>query len=120
MGAQAIFQRQAPSAQFQRPDLLGSEDMARSRTSVLAVVLAVVAAAALFAGVCSFVGPAQQQQREIEVSRNFFGGPPAPAPAPPTPVKVERSTEQTENELKAVGLVFVLLAFVVFSVTLKN
>merc|ERR1711971_190750 len=100
----------------QRPEV-----MAHSRTSVLAVVLAVAAAAALLAGVCSFVGHAQQQRREVEVSRTFFGGPPpSPARTPPAPVNVERSKGQAENELKAVGLVFVLLAFVVFSVTLKN
>merc|ERR1711934_1116681 len=74
-----------------------SIEMARSRISLLSVVLAAVVAASLIAGVCTFVGPARQQQ-ESDVGRNFFGGPepaPAPAPAPfraPAPERAEDST----------------------------
>merc|ERR1712241_852988 len=96
--------------------LVGKEDMARSRSSALVVLLAVVGAAALFAGVCSFVGPTQQQ-RELDVSRSFFGAPepaPAPAPPPPPPAPVVVEGGGLTGEQKALILVFGLLALLIF------
>jgi len=68
--------------------------MARVRTSALSVLLVAAAAAALFAGVCNFVGPIQQQ-REVDVSRGFFGAP-APAPAP-SPFRAAAAQERAED-----------------------
>merc|ERR1712008_106652 len=91
------------------------KDMARSRTSVLSVLLVAAAAAALFAGVCSFVGPVQQQ-REVDVSRSFFGAP-SPAPAPfqsfqsAAPRAAERAEDSTLPQVLTVLFLLSILAF---------
>merc|ERR1712157_599330 len=96
---------------------MGSTDMVRSRTPVLAVLLVAVAAAALFAGVSSFVGPAQQQQREVDVSRSFSGAS-RPVPAPVSALRAGPVTEADGDtkisDWRAVFLVLTLLAFFVF------
>merc|ERR1712010_233479 len=94
---------------------IGSRDMARSRTSVLVMLLVAGAVAALFTGGCSFVGPAREL-REVDVRRGFFGAPepeaaPAPAPPPPAPVASEGGNDA---DFKAVLLGLFLTAFVVF------
>merc|ERR1712008_179369 len=113
MGAQAIFAQ----VQVQGPKVFDRKDMARSRTSMLSVLLGAAAAAALFAGVCSFVGPVQQQ-REVDVSRSFFGAP-GPAPAPPpfqsfqsaAPGAAERAEDSTLPQVLTVLFLLSILAF---------
>merc|ERR1711956_195843 len=100
-----------------RPKVVDSTDMVHSRTSVLAVLLVAVAAAALFARVCSFVGPALQQ-REVDLSMSFFGGA-APAPARAPPPRAGLTPEMQKNEANVVLFGFFLTAFVVYFVIPK-